>query len=403
MTKAVSRLPVGRLVPWLLLLLQAALAFRSWRHYRRWPRVGEALTRCPLSRARERGAAGEGLTSPSEVRASTSATVSIVVPARDEAENLERLLPSLICLEPPPTEVLVVDDRSTDGTGDVAAGFGMRVLLATEPPAGWSGKNWACRLGAESTSGDWLLFTDADTWHAPASLSAALAAASRDEADLVSLFPAQECRTVWERLILPFAFGQFFAAIGARWANDDGAPSAIANGQYLLIRRELYERIGGHGAVRASLGEDVELARLARAAGGRVRVYRGEPLVRVRMYRTLGGIQTGFRKYMRGYLTAYPPHGALIGLATAVAGLPLIRLVEAVVGGRSWCLAGASYLVGVVGFLPWVRWFGVHPLWAILQPCAYAAFQLVALDAGLRSLLGLRVTWKGRQYAVGGM
>ena len=393
-----------RLTPWLFLLLQATLAIRAWLHYRQWPRVptpegltrcaGEALTPCPLSHARERGG-GEALEG-------LPATVSIVVPARDEADNLERLLPSLICLEPSPAEALVVDDRSADGTGAIAAGFGMRVLEASEPPVGWSGKNWACRLGASATTGDWLLFADADTWHAPPSLGAALAQAREDDADVLSLFPAQECRSAWERLILPFAFGQFFAAIGPRWANDDRAASAVANGQYLLIRRAFYERIGGHGAVRASLGEDVELARLARRSGGRVRVYRGEHLVRVRMYRTLGGIQTGFRKYMSGYLQASPPHGALIGLATAVAGLPLIRLAEAATGRGSWRLAGASYAIGVLGFLPWVRWFGVHPLWALLQPLAYAVFQLVALDAGLRSVLGLRVTWKGRRYAVDG-
>ena len=274
----------------------------------------------------------------------------------------------------------------------------MRVLHTTEPPAGWSGKNWACQLGADRTRGDWLLFTDADTWHAPASLGAALAAATRDGADLLSIFPAQECSSLAERLVLPFAFGQFFAAIGPEWANNDSAPSAVANGQYLLVRRAVYERLGGHGVVRASLGEDVELARLARRAGARVRSYRGEHLARVRMYRTLGGIQTGFRKYMAGYLKAYPPNGAIIGLATALAGLSLIRLVEALAGRTSWPLALASYAVGVAGFAPWVRWFGGHPLGALLQPVAYGAFQLVALDAGLRSLLGLRVTWKGRRY-----
>ncbi|MDP8925119.1 MAG: glycosyltransferase family 2 protein, partial [Chloroflexota bacterium] len=379
-------------------------------HYRHWPRVPIIQFRPDESEARPLAAAARGAATPDATpHAADTAPdhprrlpVSVVVPARDEAENLKRLLPALICLDPPPAEVLVVDDRSTDGTGAVAAGFGMRVLGTTEPPAGWSGKNWACRLGAEATTGAWLLFTDADTWHAPASLGAALAVARRDDADLLSLFPAQECRSIWERLVLPFAFGQFFAAIGPHWANDDRAPSAIANGQYLLIGRDLYERIGGHGAVRASLGEDVELARLARRAGGRVRVYRGEHLVRVRMYRTLGGIQTGFRKYMTGYLTAYPPHGALIGLATAVAGLPLIRLVQAALGRGSWRLAGASCAVGVLGFLPWVRWFGIRPLWALLQPLAYAVFQVVALDAGLRSVLGVRVTWKGRRYRLTG-
>ena len=357
----------------LSLLVQAGFALRSYRAYARWPRLAAA--------------------SPAVMP-----TVSVMVPARDERDNLMRLLPSLLCLDPAPAEILVVDDHSTDDTARVAAGFGIRVLRATDPPAGWSGKNWACRQGRAAAQGEWLLFTDADTWHAPGSLAAAVAAARADGADLLSVLTGQECRSLWERLILPFAFGQFFAAIGPGWANDDRAPSAVANGQYLLIRRAFYQRIGGHAAVRASLGEDVELARLARRAGGRVRGYRGEHLVRVRMYRTLGGIQTGFRKYMAGYLKAYPPHGALIGLATAVAGLPLVRLAEAAAGRGSWRLAAASYAVGIAGFLPWVRWFGVHPVWALPQPLAYAVFQLVALDAGLRSLLGLRVTWKGRRY-----
>ena len=352
----------------------AAFSWRSWAAYRRWPQLTADPARALL------------------------ATVSIVVPARDEAENLMRLLPSLLCLEPPPSEVLVVDDRSRDQTASIAAGFGMRVLASTEPPLGWSGKNWACRLGAEASSGEWLLFTDADTWHAPESLGAALSRATADGADLLSLLTGQERRSLWERLVLPFAYAHYFAAAAAEWANDDGAPSAIANGQYLLVRRTWYDRVGGHGAVRASLGEDVELARLVRRAGGRVRLYRAEALIKVRMYHSLGAIQTGFRKYMAGYLRAYPPHGALVAASTASAGLPLFWLIRAAGGRASWWPAAAAWLVGVHGYLPWLRWFGVHPVFSLLQPLAYAVFQGIALDAGVRSLLGLRVTWKGRRY-----
>ena len=356
------------------LLAMAGFSWRSWAAYHRWPQLAGDVTGVPL------------------------ATVSIVVPARDEAENLMRLLPSLLCLEPAPSEVLVVDDRSRDRTASVAAGFGMRVLASTEPPPGWSGKNWACRLGAESSSGEWLLFTDADTWHAPESLGVALSRATAEGADLLSVLTGQECRSLWERLVLPFAYAHYFAAAASEWANDDGARSAIANGQYLLVRRSWYDRVGGHGAVRASLGEDVELARLVRRAGGRVRLYRAEALVRVRMYRSLGAIQAGFRKYMAGYLRAYPPHGVLVAASTASAGLPLFWLVRAARGRAPWWPAAAAWLVGVGGHLPWLRWFGVHPVFSLLQPLAYAVFQGIALDAGVRSLLGLRVTWKGRRY-----
>jgi chlorobactene glucosyltransferase len=362
------------LVHWLPVLLQAYLAYRSWAAYRRWPRL-------PRPRA------------PLAIR-----PVSVIVPARDEAENLMRLLPSLLCLDPTPLEIIVVDDRSTDATARIAAGFGARVISATEPSPGWSGKNWACRAGRAEARGEWLLFTDSDTWHAPESLGSAMVAADATGADLLSLFAGQECRSPWEWLILPFAHQHYLAAAAPEWANDDDAPTALANGQYLLVRRETYDRVGGHAVVKDSLGEDVDFARAVRRAGGRVRVYRAESLVRVRMYRSFGAVQTGFRKYTATYLRAYPPHGALIAASTMLAGLPLSRLIGAARGRASRRSAAVAYAIGVAGFVPWVRWFGVPSGVALLQPLAYAVFQAIAIDATVRSLLGVRVRWKGRWY-----
>lgn len=365
---------LGTIRAWLPLALQAYLAHRSWSSYRRWPRLAPAMLAEP------------------------TVPVSVIVPARDEAENLMRLIPSLLCLEPAPREVIVVNDRSGDETARIAAGFGVRVVESSEPPAGWSGKNWACRAGRAAASGAWLLFTDADTWHAPESLGAALAAARAADADLVSVLTGQECRSLWERLILPFAYGHYFAAAAPEWANDDAAPTALANGQYLLIRSALYDRIGGHGTVKGSLGEDVDLARVVRRVGGRIRVYRAERLVTVRMYRSLGAMQTGFRKYLAAYLRAHPPHGALIAASTALAGLPLVCSIRAARGDGSRAAAGVAYAVSVAGYLPWVRWFGGHPLLALCQPLAYAMFQAIAIDATVRAQLGIRVNWKGRRY-----
>ncbi|MCC7367495.1 MAG: glycosyltransferase [Chloroflexi bacterium] len=372
---------VRRWLPWLLLLVQALLALRSWWHYRSWPRL-------------------EALPESSDGAPLSPLPVAIVIPARDEAENLLLLLPSLLCLEPPPAEIVLVDDRSHDATAAVGRGFGIRVVQTSEPPAGWSGKNWACVVGAAQTTAPWLLFADADTWQAPGSLGAACACAEREAADLLSVFPQQECRTLWERLLLPFAFAQYLAAVNPRWAADDRASSALANGQYLLVRRALYDRVGRHAAVRTSLGEDVALARLARRAGGRVRVFRAESLVRVRMYRSLAGLQTGFRKFMVGYLLAEPVHGVQIVAATALAGLPLIRLVEWRLGRGSGRLAAASWVVGVAGAWPWARWFNAGWWTVVAQPLAYALFQVVALDSLVRWLLGIRVRWKDRDYPV---
>jgi chlorobactene glucosyltransferase len=355
-------------------LLQAYLAYRSWSSYRRWPRLQRSDVPQWIS------------------------PVSVIVPARDEADNLMRLLPSLLCLDPPPLEIIIVDDRSGDETARIAAGFGARVVSVNGPPEGWSGKNWACRAGRVEAGGEWLLFTDADTWHAPESLGFAMAAADATRADLLSLLTGQECGSFWERLVLPFAHGHYFAAAAPEWANDDRAPTALANGQYLLVRGEAYDRVGGHAVVKGSLGEDVDFARAVRRVGGRVRVYRAESLVRVRMYRSFSGMQTGFRKYLATYIRAYAPHGALIAASTALAGLPLLRLVGMVRGRASIRSAAVAYAIGLAGFLPWVRWFGVPPAVALLQPLAYAVFQVIAIDATVRSLIGLRVSWKGRRY-----
>ncbi|MGE3271661.1 MAG: glycosyltransferase, partial [Chloroflexota bacterium] len=125
-------------IPWLLLAAQSALAVRSWLHYRTWPQ---------LTARRDHWAGTQFVGS----EAPSSLPVAVIVPARDERANLLRLLPSLLCLKPPPAEILVVDDRSTDGTAEIAAGFGVRVVTASEPPPGWSGKNNACVFGAAQT------------------------------------------------------------------------------------------------------------------------------------------------------------------------------------------------------------------------------------------------------------
>jgi glycosyltransferase involved in cell wall biosynthesis len=408
-----GRAAIGRLAAWALVAAQAGLGWRAARNYARWPAL--------------RPPAGATLTPP----------VAIIVPARDEAANLARLLPSLRALRPAPREIVVVDDRSRDATAALARAHGVRVVAGVEPPPGWTGKCWACQEGRAATVAPWLLFTDADTDHAPSSLGAALAACQRASADALSLLTDQECRTFWERLLLPFAYAGYFTAASARWANQAprrptpgpsdsrdrpsrpprgrtqrppgfvprergavGGPAraALANGQYILVRAAAYDAAGGHAAVRGSLTEDVALAARLRASGARLRVLRAGGLVRVRMYTGLPAIWTGFRKNSFGFLRAHPAHGVIVVAATLLAGLPLGLSLAAARGHVPWAAAIGSYGVGLVAYLPWLRWFGVPARYAPLQPLAYLVFQAIALDSAARTLLGLPIGWKGRQY-----
>ncbi|MFN3763638.1 MAG: glycosyltransferase, partial [Anaerolineae bacterium] len=213
---------------------------------------------------------------PSRVNPAGLEWVSVLVPARNEARNIRRCLESLLAQDYPLMEVLVLDDGSTDETPEIVAEMARRDprlrLIPGQPlPAGWMGKNFACHQLSQEARGEWLLFTDADTVHHPQTLSWALTAARENRADLVTLVPRAVTHTFGEQLLLPIipfgVLGCFPLALGARL----GIPAlSMAIGTFLLFRREAYERIGGHAAVRGEIAEDVVLARRVRRHGGRV-------------------------------------------------------------------------------------------------------------------------------------
>lgn len=329
--------------------------------------------------------------------------VSIVVPARNEALNLPRLLRSLTALNYPDYEVLVVDDASTDETAAIALSFAnlsVRVIQSDGPPPGWTGKNHACWLGAEQTRKLWLLFTDADTTHAPASLRAAINFALEQRAAALSLFTRQECRSFWERLLLPFAYQQYFLGVRPRQVNSPSGP-ALANGQYFLIRRDAYEAAGGYAAIAGSMIDDVALAGRLKASGTVPLACRGEALVSVRMYTRLGAIAEGFTKNSYSFLREQRAAGVLVALSTASAASVLPTLLGTLVGkpkrGRRG-LALAAYGTQAAGIVFWARLFSV-PLWyTLLAPLAAVIFMGIALLSAARTITGRVVTWKGRSY-----
>jgi glycosyltransferase involved in cell wall biosynthesis len=312
---------------------------------------------------------------------------SIVIPARDEAHNIKRVLASFR-----PDRVVVVDDASTDDTAKIAAAYG---ALVVEPPPlkkGTHGKPNACQAGAEmAPPSEYLMFVDADTWYEPGFIPSIAAQTTKDQRTMVSVFPRQECVSLAEKAILPYAFALYFCGVSAENLNDSSSPAALANGQCMFFRRSAYEFIGGHKMVLRSVIEDVELARVAKRHQLSVAVYRGEKLASVRMYDGFRSIWRGFTKNAFRFLMVNPRTGLQVVIASIVMSSWLPVLLFQIYAG-AWTSAVIFGLLPSILFYPWYRSF----FSALLAPIGIYAFQLIALNALFHTTFGLQTQWKGR-------
>ncbi len=339
-------------------------------------------------------------------------SVCVVVPARDEAAVLPASLPSLLAQDyPGRAEVILVDDGSTDGTGELAGelarrhgGLPLTVTSPGEPPAGWTGKLWAVRHGvalARAREPEFLLLTDADIAHAPDSLRALVAAAGDGGFDVVSQMARLRVASAWERLVVP-AFVYFFAQLYPfRWIARRGRTAAAAGG-CVLLRTETAERARIPEAIRHAVIDDVALARAVKGAGGRVWLGLAERVDSVRPYPRLGDL---WRMVSR---SAYAQlrHNPLV-LTGTVAGLVLVYLVPplAVVVGAARgetaaaLLGGAAWLVMAGTYAPMLRHYR-QPLWlAPLLPFTAFLYLLMTVDSAVQHYRGRGAAWKGRTYA----
>src|SRR3989441_9749414 len=220
---------------------------------------------------------------------STLPRVSIILPVRNQARTVSDCLSSLAGVEYPNKEIIVVDGGSTDGTRELVQRFAHEITLVDEEPlpVGWVGKNWACHLGYKKSRGELLLFTDGDSVHTTDSLARSVNYLQFENVDLVTLAPGTILRTFWERLLQPPIFLLIMILVGGKLVNDDNRQNAIGNGQYMLFRREAYDKIGGHYAVRDKIIEDYSLGRLLKRAGMRLRFVIAPDALGVRMYASL--------------------------------------------------------------------------------------------------------------------
>lgn len=342
------------------------------------------------------------------VPSGASPFVSVLVPARDEEDNVGACVRSLLAQDYPRFEVLVLEDESADATPVVLAEIAaahpeLRVLAGAPPPAGTAGKNWACSQLAREAAGEVLFFTDADTVHDRRTVRALVDALVGEDADLLTGFPRQRVVTWTERLLVPF-FSWASLSFTPLWlAYRMRVPAlTVACGQVMLFRRRAYEAVGGHGALGATLVDDLTLARRIRASGHRWRVVSVADLVSSRMYRTGREAVDGFTKN----LFAAFGHRLLVYLfvfawLVVLFEVPLATLVVVLVTGSQ--LAAVDTLLACIGLslLLWLlpyREIGV-PLYLVpLYPATVLANVWVAARSLLLTLRG-RVSWKGRPTA----
>jgi hypothetical protein len=260
------------------------------------------------------------------------------------------------------------------------------------------GKNHAASLGAQKAACDWLLFTDADALHLPGSTGRALAEAESHGADLVSYSPGQEMHTWWERALIPFVFCRLSQLYSYAAINDPDSPAAAANGQYLLIRRNVYEQIGGHAAVRDEVLEDVALARLAKSAGFRLHFAPGDQICRVRMYSSFQAMWEGWSKNLLP-LVSWSGQRVTRELLSVMPWIPLLCLLLApwhIIFGALGLLLLAGRHASYAALLRKNRF----PLASVLYYLVGAALYCAALLASDWGYARGKIAWKGREYPV---
>ena len=325
--------------------------------------------------------------------------VSVVIPARDEAHIIDRTVRAFLAQDYPNIEVIVVNDRSTDATGDILRRIDdprLIVVDGVEPSVGWLGKTWALQQGTTHAHGELLLFVDADLIYAPAAVRAACEYLERSEAAMVALLPHFEMQTLSEQVAMPMLAFFVFSGMPLWLSNRSNAVGlALGGGSGNLIRREVFESVGGFGSLQGAVVDDVGLARLVRQRGYRTRAVRAETLLSVRMYENAAAIVEGFTKnsfhsMQRSYITAafflamivilhlLPYAVALTGDWAAIGAVILLTLTRvAIFKSFRYRIDNALFLHPLmIGFWTWIM---LRSIWI----------------TGIRK----QVRWRGRTYS----
>ena len=335
--------------------------------------------------------------------ASSLPAVSAIVPARNEEAVIAAGIESL-AHQQEISEILVVDDQSTDGTAGVVRDLickypHVRLLHADGLPDGWVGKNHALWTGVQQAKSAWLLFTDADAEHQSNSAACALQIAQKHDAVLVSFSPEQVTENWYEKVLIPYIYLRLAKLFSYHNVNDPKSPAAAANGQFLMIRRDVYDAIGGHAVVAGEVLEDVAIAMRVKAAGQRIWFASGKGIVRVRMYRSFDAMWQGWNKNLYR-LVGGTPWAAIREIESSLPWIPILLIL---IGIKFPLLLffGVLLMLGrqTIYGLELVRNHFPFPFIFYYVPAA--VLYTGVLWASYRSHIKGRIEWKGREYAIG--
>lgn len=343
--------------------------------------------------------------------------ISVIVPARNEEKKVGRLLASLLKQDYPNYEIVIIDDRSTDRTGGIIASFAekdarIKFVHGKDAPAGWIGKCNALAHAVGYASGDWFIFTDADTYHHQNSVRDSISYATNNKLDLLSFVPVQELGSFWERLVMPVLLSSFLIGDPFHTVNDPGAKRAYAYGQYIVCRRSSYHAIGGHQSVRDEIVEDHAIARVFKEKGYKIGVADGRTLYSVRMYTDFESLWQGWTKNLYSLIDSRV--GNLLFILFMINGvilMPYLELAFVVAGWmegevtvnliRLTSLIAIQYIILAFwyqktrGHHAGLKW--VHFFWL---PFGAMAVTALYLHSAYLVLFGATVNWKGRRYVV---
>jgi chlorobactene glucosyltransferase len=353
--------------------------------------------------------------------------ISVCVPARNEERNIRACVEAILAQDYPNFEIIILDDRSSDATVEIlmasasslanlkehalSGSPSLQIIHGSDLPAGWAGKPHALFQASAAAHGEWLCFVDADTFLSSVTLSSCYAKAIETNADMFTIMTFQVLGSFWEKVIMPIVMSALSVGFSPRKVNDPKTKDAIANGQFILIKRSVYEAIGGHERIKDQIVEDKAIAEQVKGNGYRLIVADGYSVARTRMYTSLPEMWEGWTKNIYLGLSDRPSlmllgvFGAFILLVAALV-LPLWPLL-----GLFWYLQGGGWLAWIVILESLILWaiiiyararvaigMGISPWYAFTLPLGAAVFAAMMFTSTWRVVSGKGVVWKDRMY-----